>query len=212
VDDDRGQDVDRDGSPSGRFQGAGGLRIGTAERQRAVELLREHTSAGRLELEEFEERVAAAHQARTAPDLDGLFRDLPPLDSSGGTFPSGWSPSRGANGSDWNKSPHSWAPATANRSPRRWAVGGLVPIWVVVAVFVVAAASSGAYFFWPILWVFAFFFIARRWGRGRGYYRGWGGYGRGGWYGPSGGYNHEGWHGQESSGSSDRHSGPSTWV
>jgi hypothetical protein len=208
VDDDRGQDVHRDEGPSGRFKGAGGLRIGTAERQRAIELLREHTSAGRLELEEFEERVTAAHQARTAPELDGLFRDLPPLDSNGGMYPSGWSPNGGSNRSG----ARSWTPAPTGRSPRHWAIGGLVPIWVVIAVFVIAAASSGAYVFWPFLWVLGIVFIARRWGR-HGYYRGggWGGYGRSGWYGP-GGYNRQGWYGQQSSESSDRHDDPSTWV
>jgi Domain of unknown function (DUF1707) len=53
------------------------VRVGTAEREQAVQLLSQHLSAGRLELAEFEERVASAYAARTNSDLAALFRDLP---------------------------------------------------------------------------------------------------------------------------------------
>ena len=52
-------------------------RIGDAERDRAVELLREHMAQGRLTTEEFDERLSAALTARTSLDLDPLFTDLP---------------------------------------------------------------------------------------------------------------------------------------
>lgn len=52
-------------------------RIGDAERDRAAEYLREHMSVGRLDQEEFDERVTAVLQARTAADLEPLFSDLP---------------------------------------------------------------------------------------------------------------------------------------
>ena len=52
-------------------------RIGDAERDRAADYLREHMSVGRLSQEEFDERVTAALQARTAADLEPLFDDLP---------------------------------------------------------------------------------------------------------------------------------------
>jgi len=52
-------------------------RIGDAERDRAADYLREHMSVGRLSQEEFDERVTAALQARTAADLEPLFSDLP---------------------------------------------------------------------------------------------------------------------------------------
>ena len=54
------------------------LRIGTAEREAAVKLLGDHMSEGRLALEEYEERVAAALESRTRADLRPLFKDLPP--------------------------------------------------------------------------------------------------------------------------------------
>ena len=53
------------------------LRIGTAEREDAVRVLGEHMAEGRLALEEYEERTAAALEARTRGDLKPLFNDLP---------------------------------------------------------------------------------------------------------------------------------------
>lgn len=53
------------------------VRIGTAEREEAVALLGEHFSAGRLTLDEFDERVTLANLARTRGDLVPLFTDLP---------------------------------------------------------------------------------------------------------------------------------------
>lgn len=52
-------------------------RIGDAERDRAAEYLREHVADGRLTPDEFEERLTIALQARTAPELEALFSDLP---------------------------------------------------------------------------------------------------------------------------------------
>lgn len=56
---------------------ADNLRIGTAERESAVKALSEHMSEGRLSLEEYEERMAAALEAVTQADLKALFTDLP---------------------------------------------------------------------------------------------------------------------------------------
>lgn len=53
------------------------LRIGTAEREAAVKILGDHMAEGRLALEEYEERTAAALEARTRGDLRPLFKDLP---------------------------------------------------------------------------------------------------------------------------------------
>lgn len=53
------------------------LRIGDAERAAAAAALARHWTAGRLDAEEFEQRTAAAWNARTGSALSELFRDLP---------------------------------------------------------------------------------------------------------------------------------------
>lgn len=57
--------------------GRGDLRASDAERDRAVEALREHAQAGRLSSEELEQRVELALTATTRADLAVLTRDLP---------------------------------------------------------------------------------------------------------------------------------------
>lgn len=53
------------------------IRIGNQEREAAVSALGEHFAHGRLEADEFDERVSAAYAARSSADLDRLFDDLP---------------------------------------------------------------------------------------------------------------------------------------
>jgi hypothetical protein len=55
----------------------GAKRVGDAERDKAVEFLREHMTAGRLDAGEFDERLTRALNAKVGPDLDALFSDLP---------------------------------------------------------------------------------------------------------------------------------------
>jgi hypothetical protein len=52
-------------------------RIGDADRDQAVDCLREHLAQGRLSQDEFEERLQRAITAKTAADLQPLFVDLP---------------------------------------------------------------------------------------------------------------------------------------
>lgn len=52
-------------------------RIGDAERDAAIEALQEHHGAGRLSLEEFDERMTRAMGAKVESDLRALFEDLP---------------------------------------------------------------------------------------------------------------------------------------
>lgn len=53
------------------------IRIGDAERDEAARRLGEHHGAGRLSIDEFDERMNLAMEARAAGDLQALFTDLP---------------------------------------------------------------------------------------------------------------------------------------
>lgn len=53
------------------------MRIGDAERDEAVNRLREHYAAGRITAAEFEERMGTAMAAHTRSELLPLFTDLP---------------------------------------------------------------------------------------------------------------------------------------
>jgi hypothetical protein len=55
----------------------GAIRVSDAERDQAVAELSEHYQAGRLTLEEFDERSNLALGAKTGNDLVALFADLP---------------------------------------------------------------------------------------------------------------------------------------
>lgn len=61
----------------GDFQPSRDLRIGTPERQLAIEALQEHLAAKRLDPTEYEERVAAADRAHSQAEVLRLFDDLP---------------------------------------------------------------------------------------------------------------------------------------
>lgn len=53
------------------------LRIGTAEREAAAKALDAHLEAGRLGVEEYADRSAAAANATVASEIHALFTDLP---------------------------------------------------------------------------------------------------------------------------------------
>ena len=53
------------------------LRIGDAERERAQAALSEHYAAGRLDHDEYSERLDRIWAARTRQELDPVFADLP---------------------------------------------------------------------------------------------------------------------------------------
>lgn len=55
----------------------GDVRASDADRDATVERLRRALSQGRLSLDEFDERAAAAYAATTHGDLTALIRDLP---------------------------------------------------------------------------------------------------------------------------------------
>ncbi|QNP72472.1 DUF1707 domain-containing protein [Streptomyces roseirectus] len=53
------------------------LRASDADRERVAEILRDALAEGRLDMEEFEERLEATYKARTYGELTPITRDLP---------------------------------------------------------------------------------------------------------------------------------------
>ena len=129
----------------------GDLRVSDADRDRAVAELSEHFQAGRLTLEEFDERSGQALRARTARELTGLFTDLP-------------------------SSPALGAGTVAVPDARPHLPAGRVVVAAValsaVAIVVAALARTGAGhhgFVVPVLPLFVLFIVVRRlaWRRSR---------------------------------------------
>lgn len=56
------------------------IRASDADRDRTAALLREHLAAGRLDDEEFNERLDKTYAAKTLGELDQLLSDLPGID------------------------------------------------------------------------------------------------------------------------------------
>jgi hypothetical protein len=54
-----------------------GVRVSDAERQAVVDVLREQTTAGRLTLAEFEERLDEVYRSKIDADLRDALRELP---------------------------------------------------------------------------------------------------------------------------------------
>jgi hypothetical protein len=65
------------GGDSQRGPEAPGLRAGDAEREATVTRLQEALGEGRIDLDEFGQRVEAAYAATTTTELDALLADLP---------------------------------------------------------------------------------------------------------------------------------------
>ena len=56
------------------------IRASDADRERVAAALREHLAAGRLTIEEFDERLDNAYAAKTLGELDQVMADLPATD------------------------------------------------------------------------------------------------------------------------------------
>jgi hypothetical protein len=105
------------------------MRISDTEREQAIQMLGEHMSVGRLDVEEYGERTARATAAKTRGELSDLFTDLPqPRPTFGPDLPAPTQPAVPL------PPPRSAAPAKSGRASvgqRVW--GALVPLSAIVA-------------------------------------------------------------------------------
>jgi hypothetical protein len=121
--------------PTGPYVARREIRVSDAERQAVVDELRVHFGAGRLDLDEFEERTRAALSSRVRGDLHPLLDDLPDL----GPPPASGPPVRSK-------------PQPARGLMHNAAFRTHLYVTLVLSVFfiVIWAGTGGAGGFWPI--------------------------------------------------------------
>lgn len=148
-------------------------RLSDAERDSAVEALRAHVSEGRLDTDEFDERVRTALAARTASEITPLFDDLPEPHPAwlAGSQPS-WNTYPGAQGAPEPGSPSAsgyaytppgtMVPSQPAPVPQRqadgwigalhgviwpvaiiWMIFGHGPWWIILVAIVLSSALGG---------------------------------------------------------------------
>jgi hypothetical protein len=109
------------------------MRVSDTDRQRAIDELRRHCAAGRIDVDEYAARIEKALAATTLEELDLLRAYLPMLriaDPSGG------------NGRIWARGDYS-APALPSGGPSRpWGVGQTVSASLVVLLSVIVVVSA----------------------------------------------------------------------
>lgn len=117
------------------------IRAADEDRERIATALGAHYAAGRLTLEEFQERLDRAYAAKTLGELDGLMTDLPASDLS---------PRPGPAGGD-APLPLRRVPGTVQASDGRRAA--VRQFWLAVTVTVlviwlISGTAGGPWFFW----------------------------------------------------------------
>ena len=128
-----------------RFDPDPSLRVGDAEREQTADRLRRSHTEGRLDAEEFQERLERCYTAKTAGELRQLVADLPGEQRAPGPF-------------------------SGRRSLRGWRLVPLFPI--LLTIFLVSALIHGHWFgLWLLL---PLFFVSRFWfWRRRPWWTGW---------------------------------------
>jgi Domain of unknown function (DUF1707) len=116
--------------------GASNLRVSDADRQATADQLKAHFAAGRLDMDEFDERLPRALGAKTRSDLNDLLRDLPPT------------------------------PTVAARParPRPALLPVFIAIAAIAGLAVTIGLAHGFFFPWWVLPI-AFFVLSRHWRR-----------------------------------------------
>ena len=147
------------------------VRASDADRDQTIALLRRHHVDGRLDWQEFSERLDRASQARTREELRGLVGDLPPLveqpDAASG-------PARQPSG-PWSPGP--WSGGRAGGWRRPWLFPPVIALVILGAVLLGAWAfgGPGPYHrgFFPILPLLFWGLLLARFLLPRRYWRRW---------------------------------------
>ncbi len=146
----------RPAEPQSRPETRPELRIGDREREQAVAHLGTAFGEGRLELAEYDERVAAAYSAKTASDLLHLTADLP-LATREHPASTDHSPAPSLGGNRRPRRPARESRISPDPDMPRWLRAVWLTYAAVVAVnlliwLIVSVGNGEITYFWPI-WV-----------------------------------------------------------
>lgn len=119
------------------------MRASDAERERVAETLREAVAEGRLQMEEFEQRLEAAYKARTHSELEPLVRDLPAPGAAVAPVGSGNVPADRTGSPVVNWAERIGGPATSRGAFAFWGGFGRRGTWTVGRVFTAFAMWGG---------------------------------------------------------------------
>jgi len=127
------------------------IRASDADRDRVAAALREHLAAGRLTLEEFDQRLDQAYAAKTLGDLDEVMADLPRTEL--GPLPDASVDRPGASPQARRRPPGSIEAGPGRFSPAWRAAWGS---WLAISLFLfviwlASGASGGPWFLWVAL-------------------------------------------------------------
>lgn len=147
---------------------SGRMRASDAERERTIEQLREHFGAGRLDPEEFNERMEAAFAARFRDELPALLADLPSGGIGQEQAPAGAGDRLSGPGPGWGGPPPWHRAAFAGRwAWRRGPFVPILPLLLVLAMVGSIGAIAHGHFPFPLLWVGVALWWFRPWSRRR---------------------------------------------
>ena len=124
------------------------MRAGTTDRQAAVDRLTRHFTEGRLNAEEFDDRVGRAYAATYLDELPELLADLPEGRSDSRRGP-------GSAGGPWPaNSGEPWAakPWDGPRRPPPPIFAALSVVFLLALMFTIGAVTHG-FFPFPLLWL-----------------------------------------------------------
>jgi hypothetical protein len=144
------------------------MRAGTSDRQAAVDGLTRHFTEGRLDPNEFDERVGKAYGATYLDELPTLFADLPeasPRSRPGAAI--GRAGHDGAAPFPPAGRPGPWTGPSGPAFHRPPRILMLLPVIVVIAMLFSMTAMTHGFFLFPLIWIAMALLFAGRGARRR---------------------------------------------
>jgi hypothetical protein len=127
------------------------LRASDADREAIGERLRRHHTDGRLDAEEFQQRIDACYSAKTVGELRGLLNDLPRDPEDGPSF----------------------GRLSGRSSFPFWRWGGFPVLPILITILVLSAVTAHHHFLGGLWLLVPLFFLAKMWFWRRGSRRWW---------------------------------------